>query len=286
MKTPLLHAVLFLTTTTLLHAFFALPGAAQELRVSAAASLADALREINEAHRRQTLTKVRLNLGASNLLARQIEEGAPVDVFLSADEARMDALEKNGLIDPATRQSLLSNSLAVVVPRDSSLVFKTFGDLTQPGIRRIATGDPESVPVGIYAREHLQKLNLWDQVRPRIVSTENVRAALAAVEAGNAEAGIVYKTDAAFSRTVKIGCEVPAGEGPRIVYPAAMVKSAKNRAAAQAYLTFLRSPAARSVFDKYGFVVLANPTQAPQPTQPTQPTPPGAAPRQSDPSTR
>ena len=231
-------------------------GPADELRVSAAASLADALKEIDRAFEQATGTGVRLNLGASSLLARQIEAGAPADVFFSADEARMDGLEKKGLIDPTTREAQLSNTLVVVVPADSTLALTSMKDLTAAAVRRIATGDPRAVPAGVYAKEHLQKIGVWKAVESRIVAMENVRAALAAVGSGNAEAGIVYKTDAAISKQVKIACEVPAGEGPRIVYPMAMVKAAGNVSGARAYLEFLDSAAAKKTFGKFGFVVL------------------------------
>ncbi|MDB6070530.1 MAG: modA [Verrucomicrobiales bacterium] len=256
----------------------ALPCPADSLRVSAAASLAEVLGEIDAAFTQETGTKVQLNLGASSLLARQIEEGAPVDLFISADEARMDGLEKQGLIDPATRRPLLSNSLTVVVPADSALVLNTISDLVQPGIRRIATGDPNTVPVGIYAKEHLQNLKIWTQLQPRIIAMENVRSALAAVESGNADAGIVYKTDAAISKKVKIACEVPAAEGPRIIYPVAVLKSSKNPLSSRAYVEFLRSASARESFGKFGFVLLPEKSSGPTAsTTPAAPAVPDAA---------
>lgn len=273
---PSLWFGLFLTLV------ISLPCPADNLRVSAAASLADVLGEIDAAYTKETGTRVQLNLGASSLLARQIEEGAPVDVFFSADEAKMDALEKKGLIEPSTRVPLLSNTLSVVVPSDSAFVLKSLSDLTQPGIRRIATGEPNTVPVGIYAKEHLQKLKIWTQLQPRIIATENVRSALAAVESGNADAGIVYKTDAAVSKKVKIACEVPAAEGPQIVYPVAILKSSKNPAASRTYLEFLQSHAARQAFEKSGFVVL--PEKTPDPTPTTVPAVPDAPARKSIPA--
>lgn len=229
------------------------------LRVSAAASLADVLKELNAAFEKETGTKVQLNLGASSLLARQIGEGAPVDVFFSADEVKMEGLAKNGLLEPGTREAQLSNTLVVVVPADSGLKLTSMKELDSPAIKRIATGDPRAVPVGVYAREHLQKLGIWPAVESKIVAMENVRAALAAVESGNAEAGIVYKTDAAISAKVKIACEVPAAEGPRIVYPTAIVKGARNGAEAAAWLAFVDRPASHKVFEKFGFVVLPEP---------------------------
>lgn len=231
-------------------------GAETELRVSAAASLADALKEIDVAFTHKTGIKVALNLGGSSTLARQIEAGAPADVFFSADAAKMDTLASKNLILTETRKDLLSNALVIVVPLDSALQIREAKDLTAAGIRRIATGDPKSVPVGVYARTWLETVGLWLAVSPKIVATDNVRAALAAVEAGNVEAGIVYKTDAAVSKKVKVACEIPALPDRKIVYPAAILKSSALPSQAQAYLDFLGSDSAQTTFTKFGFIVL------------------------------
>lgn len=229
---------------------------ADELRVSAAASLADVLKEIDAAFEKETGTKVQLNLGASSMLARQIEEGAPADVFFSADLAKMDALEKKGLIDAASKQEQLSNRLVVIIPKCSSLKISSLEDLAGSGVVHLVTGDPKAVPVGVYAKEVLEKMNLWEKVRSKIVAAENVRAALAVVESGNAEAGIVYKTDALFSSKVQIAYELPATDGPKIVYPMAILKEAKNGSAARKYLEFLDAESSHASFVKHGFVVL------------------------------
>jgi molybdate transport system substrate-binding protein len=228
--------------------------AAGEVTVFAAASLSDALRELAAAHEKATGDTVRLNLGASSILARQIEEGAPADLFFSADEAKMDDLARAGLIDPATRRSLLSNSLVIVVAADSGLQLRSAEDLTLPAIRRLAIAEPETVPAGIYARAYLRQKGLWEKVADKTIPTENVRAALAAVESGNVDAGIVYRTDALSSKKVRIACEVPRGAGPRISYPVAVVKGGGNPAGARRFLALLASPAGQSVFAKYGFV--------------------------------
>jgi molybdate transport system substrate-binding protein len=226
------------------------------LRVSAAASLADALKEIHGLYEKKTGGKIELNLGASSQLARQIEEGAPADVFISADLAKMEGLEKKGLVNVATKENQLSNALVVVVPSDSKLQIAGGKTLAESGVAKIAFADPKAVPAGIYAKEWLTKLNLWDKVEPKLIATENVRAALAAVESGNVDAGIVYKTDAAISKKVKIAFEVPASEGPVITYPMAALKSSAHAEAAKQYLDFLDTPEAKAVFEKFGFVVL------------------------------
>ena len=228
--------------------------AAGDVLVFAAASLSDALQELTAIEGRSTGDTVRLNLGASSTLARQIEAGAPADLFFSADEAKMDGLAKAGLIDPATRRSLLSNTLVIVVAADSPLQFHSAQDLTRPAIRQLALAEPESVPAGIYAREFLRHAGLWEKLTGKIVPTENVRAALAVVESGDVDAGIVYRTDALISRKVRIAWEVPVAEGPRISYPVAVVKGGGNPAGARRFLALLASARGRAVFAKYGFL--------------------------------
>ena len=226
-----------------------------EIQVFAAASLTEAVEEIAAAYEKTGRDEVVLNLGSSSNLARQIQEGAPADLFLSADEARMDGLAGRGLVLGGTRRSLLSNTLVIVVPADSRLRIGSARDLADPGIRRLAIAEPSSVPAGIYAREYLQSQGLWNAVSAKVVATENVRGALAAVESGNVEAGIVYRTDAGISKRVKIAYEVPAARGPKISYSAAVMARSGRREAARKFLAYLESPDARAVFRRYGFLV-------------------------------
>lgn len=228
---------------------------AGEVSVFAAASLTDALKEIGVAYEKGGGDHVVFNFAASNLLGRQIAEGAPADLFLSADEATMDRLERGGHMLPGTRKSLLSNRLVVVVPFDSNLEIRTIADLAGPRVRALAIAEPQTVPAGIYAKEYLQAQKLWSRVIDRVVPTENVRAALAAVEAGNADAGIVYKTDAGTSKKVKVAFEVPAAEGPRISYPCALVAESPRLEAARRFLAYLESPAGLAVFKRFGFEI-------------------------------
>lgn len=227
-----------------------------QVRVSAAASLGDVLKEIDVLFEKQTGITVELNLGASNALARQIEEGAPVDVFFSADLAKMEALEKKGLVVSSTQESQLSNALVIVVPADSTLVMGRAEDLRSDAVKKVAVGDPKAVPAGVYAKEWLTKLNLWTTVQPKLVPTESVRSALAVVESGNVEAGIVYKTDAAITKNVKVAFEVSGPEAPKITYPMALLKEAAHADAGHRYLEFLDSKEAVALFEKYGFIVL------------------------------
>jgi molybdate transport system substrate-binding protein len=228
---------------------------AAEINVYAAASLTDSLKEIAAGWEKQSGDKIHFSFGASSTLARQIQEGAPADLFFSADEAKMDALDKAGRIVKETRQSRLGNSLVVVVGADSSLTINSLANLTNASIKRLALADPKTVPAGIYSRECLEKLKLWSAIEPKVVPTDNVRAALAAVESGNVEAGMVYKTDAAISTKVKVAYQVPAADSPEISYPLALVKDAPHSDAAHKFLDYLDSDAVGKIFEKYGFVV-------------------------------
>jgi len=221
--------------------------------VFAAASLSDALREIGRNFEAWTGHRVVLSLGGSNDLARQIRAGAPAEVFVSASAERMDEVERAGLVRAGDRVNLLSNRLVVVVPVTAATALARAEDLV--GVGRLALGDPEAVPAGIYARQWLEKRGLWERVRDRVVPTLDVRAALAAVESGNADAGIVYRTDAAISKRVRVVLDVPVEEAPRIVYPAALLTASRGPAA-RAFYEHLRSPAARGVFERLGFEFL------------------------------
>ncbi len=234
--------------------FFA-RAAAAEIHVFAAASLSDSLKVIGAQYEKRAGDKPVFNFGASSFLARQIEQGAPADLFFSADEARMDALEREGLILPETRKSRLSNLLVVVAAADSPWAALSPADLAGTKVKHLSLADPDTVPAGIYAREYLRKIRVWPVVEPKIVRTDNVRAALAAVESGNVEAGIVYKTDAAISRKVKIVYEVPPGETPGISYPMAVLKEAKQVEASKAFWRYLGSEEAGRVFLRFGFIV-------------------------------
>ena len=225
------------------------------LHVSAAASLSDVLREIGGAYQKQSGDTVLFNFGASSLLARQIMEDAPADLFISADELWMDRLQQRGYIVKKSRKSILSNTLVIIVPSDSTLKIASAKDLADPSIRSIAVAEPQTVPAGMYAKEYLRKLKVWDRITMKLIPTDNVRGALAAVESGNVETGIVYKTDALISRVVRIAFEVPRDEGPKISYPIALVAESKQKAAAQRFIDYLQSAPAREVFRKYGFLL-------------------------------
>jgi molybdate transport system substrate-binding protein len=229
--------------------------AAATLRVSAATSLTDVLQAMASVYQTQTGDTLVFNFGASSLLVRQIQEGAPADLFISADEQKMDQLQHAHLIVAGSRRSILSNTLVIVIPGDSRLTIASPADLAGRSVRNIALAETQSVPAGIYAKQYLRQLGLWGKVVGKVIPTNNVRSALAAVESGNADAGIVYKTDALISKGVRVAYEVPLSVGPDISYPAAVVADSKQQAAAQRLLDFLQSPPAQEIFKKYGFVV-------------------------------
>jgi molybdate transport system substrate-binding protein len=230
--------------------------------IFAAASLKNALDAVDAAFANQTGIPVAASYDASSALMKQIDAGAPADVFISADQNWMDYGSRKKLIDDATRVSLLGNKLVLIAGKDSKINEVTIGpdlDLARlAGDGRIATGDARAVPVGIYAKAALQKLGLWDAVEPKLAMVGNVRAALVLVARGEAPLGIVYATDAKVEPAVKIIGVFPENLHEPIVYPAAATITAK--AAATPYLTFLRSAAARSIFESFGFSFLAKPS--------------------------
>ena len=231
---------------------------AQELTVFAAASLTDALKDVSALWVTAGHPALRMSFASSSTLARQIEEGAPVNVFASADEKWMDYLAQKNLIVADTRKDLLGNDLVLVVPANKPLhvtIGPGFDLLKLLGPNgRLAVGDPAHVPAGIYAEQALKQLGLWDGVSSRLASTLDVRAALLLVERGEAPAGIVYRTDAAVSKAVMVAGTFPADSHDPVAYPFAVVKSG-DTPQAHALLTFLAGPQARAVFLKRGFKV-------------------------------
>lgn len=221
--------------------------------VSAAVSLTEALESMSSGLEQRLGRAVVLNLGGSNSLARQIAAGAPVDVFISADTEQVQRLEASGRIAAGTAVPLLSNRLVVVTDPGRRLAIRSAEDLRAPGVRRVAMGDPAAVPAGVYARRWLERAGLWAAVQPKIVPGTSVRAALAAVDAGEADAAIVYATDARAARHAVVAFEVPADAAPPILYMAAIVADAPHPDGARALLRMLREPAATAVFERFGF---------------------------------
>jgi len=226
--------------------------APKEITVSAAISLKDALEKIKEEYTKEhPEVKIIYNLGSSGALQKQIEQGAPVDLFISAGVSQMDQLAEKGLLEPDSRINLLSNELVVVVPKDSRKV-KEFADLAGPAVKKVALGLPETVPAGMYAKESLVNLKLWDQLQPRLVMANDVRQVLTYVETGNVDAGFVFRSDALMGKNVKVALAVPDGLHKPIVYPAAVLKNAPQKAAAREFLNYLASPQGMGIFEQYG----------------------------------
>src|SRR6516165_8630877 len=240
------------------------PAVAEEktLTVFAAASMKNALDDIDAAFTAKTGVKITASYAASSTLAKQIEQGAPADIFVSADTDWMDYAAARKSINEATRINLLGNSLVLIAPKDSKIGDVTIGagfDLAKlAGDGRIATGDVKAVPVGKYAKAALEKLGAWAAVEPKFAMADSVRAALTLVARGEAVLGIVYSTDARVEPGVKIIGTFPPDSHPPIIYPVAATATAK--AEANDYLAFLRSQTAKTVFEKYGFVYLIDPT--------------------------
>jgi len=230
---------------------------AAQVTVFAAASLTDSLKQIAANYEKVSGDNIVFNFAASGILSRQIEAGAPADIFFAADETKADALEKKGLLVSGTRTSLLGNSLVIVTPTGAAAIHAPT-ELTNAAVQHIALGELKTVPCGTYAKAYLEKLLLWPVIANKVVPCESVRAVLAAVESGNVDAGFVYKTDAAISKKVKVAYEVPAGDAPKISYPLALLKDAPQPEAAKKFITYLNSGAATTVFQKFGFIVLSS----------------------------
>lgn len=240
------------------------PASAQDksLTVFAAASMKNALDDIDAAFTAKTDVKITVSYAASSALAKQIEQGAPADVFMSADTDWMDYAVNKKAINTPSRVNLLGNSIVLIAPKDSSVdkvvIGQGFDLATLAGNGKIATGDVSAVPVGKYAKAALEKLGAWRAAEPKFAMAESVRAALTLVARGEAALGIVYSTDARIEPGVKIVGTFPADSHPPIIYPVAATATAKPESTS--YLGFLRSAAAKAIFEKYGFSFLVSPT--------------------------
>lgn len=258
-----LHRRQFIGALCALFALAAAPMPAQakdqSVTIFAAASLTEALTEIGDLYAKAGHARPTFNFAGSSTLARQIEQGAQADLFFSADEPWMDYVAERNLIDPATRISLLSNTLVLAAPAD-----KPFTIDVKPGFDlagalqggKLSLADPDSVPAGKYAKAALVSLGAWDSVQKFVVRSDNVRSALRFVESGDAAAGIVYRTDAIASQKVKVAGTFPESSHPKISYPVAVLKG-PNAKAAKAFEKFLKSPQAKAVFKKRGFQIMA-----------------------------
>jgi molybdate transport system substrate-binding protein len=246
-----LIAMLFFTVAT------GAEPAPRPVTVFAAASLTDALEQLGDEFTRSTGVKVRFSFAASSVLARQVEAGAGADMFLSADQAWMDYLQQRGRIQQSTRRNLLGNRLALIAPADSTLqltIAPGFALLQSLGGRRLAMGDPDSVPAGRYAKSALTSLGVWQDVEDRLVRAEDARHALMFVARGEVPLGIVYASDAHIDQDVRIIDVFPADSHPPIIYPVALTRGASAEAAR--FLDFVQGPAGQAAFEHQGFELL------------------------------
>lgn len=226
------------------------------LTIAAAASLTDVTKDIAAQYKKvQPNVTLTFTYGSSGALQTQIEQGAPVDIFMSAATKQMDALVKKNLIDTSTRKNLLENKVVLITPKNSTLGIKSFNDLASSKVKKIAVGDPKSVPAGQYANQVFSSLKIADKIKSKLNLGTDVRQVLTWVESGNVDCGVVYSTDAKTSSKITVVCDAPAGSCDKVVYPVAVVKSSKQAAAAADFLKFLQTPEVSTLFEKYGFAV-------------------------------
>ena len=227
-----------------------------ELTVAAAASLTEVSKELAKAYEDAAPnTKLTFTYGASGALQTQIEQGAPVDIFLSAAQKQMDALEEQGMLLEGSRINLLENKVVLIAPADSAKDIREFEDAATDTVGKIAIGDPASVPAGEYAKKAFSSLGVWDAVNAKANLGTDVRQVLTWVGNGDVDAGVVYSTDAKTTEKVKVVAEAPEGSVDKIIYPSAGLSRTQHADAAKAFIQFLQSDAAQKCFEKYGFIM-------------------------------
>lgn len=227
-----------------------------EILVSAAASMTDVLQELAEDYKNiEPLTTLTFTFGSSGALQTQIEEGAPADIFMSAAQKQMTALEEKDIIVKESKKTLLVNKVVLIAPKDSTLAISSFEDITKDEVKKIALGDPAGVPVGQYSEEVFTSLGILDQVNSKAVLASDVRTVLTWVESGEVDCGVVYATDASTSDKVKVITEAPEGSHKEVTYPVAVIKSSANVERAQEFLEYLSTEEAAKTFEKYGFAM-------------------------------
>lgn len=225
----------------------------KEVLVLAAASLTDVLTELATTYKDTTGVTVTFSFASSGALQTQIESGSPADIFFSAAQKQMDALEEKGLIEIDTRKNLLENKVVLITPVDSTLNIKSFNDLANPNVKKIGLGEPKSVPVGQYSEEILNNLSILDIVKSKSIYGSDVRNVLSWVETGEVDCGIVYETDAKIANNINIITQAPEGSHKRVIYPIAIINSSSNVEEAQKFIDYISTDSSMEIFKRYGF---------------------------------
>ena len=228
----------------------------KEILVLAAASLTDVLTELANNYKTETGTTVTFSFASSGALQTQIEAGSPADIFFSAAQKQMDALQEKDLIDTDTRKDLLENKVVLISPTNSTLHIKSFTDMTNANVTKIGLGEPKSVPVGQYSEEILSNLSILDTVKQKAVYGSDVRNVLSWVRTGEVDCGIVYATDAQIANDINIIAEAPEGTHKKVIYPIATIKSSANKEEAKKFIDYISNDKAAEAFKNYGFTVI------------------------------
>ncbi|PLV61470.1 molybdate ABC transporter substrate-binding protein [Brachyspira pilosicoli] len=228
----------------------------KEIYVLAAASLTDVLTELANNYKKETSTEIIFSFASSGALQAQIEASAPADIFFSAAQKQMNALEEKGLIDSETRKDLLENKVVLISPKNSNLNIKSFTDITNSNVKKLGLGEPKSVPVGQYSEEILSNLSILDIAKEKAVYGSDVRNVLDWVETAEVDCGIVYATDAKIAKNINIIAEAPEGTHKKVIYPISIIKSSQNKEEAKKFIEYISTDKSKEIFQNYGFTVV------------------------------
>ena len=228
----------------------------KEIYVLAAASLTDVLTELANNYKKETSTEIIFSFASSGALQAQIEASAPADIFFSAAQKQMNALEEKGLIDSETRKDLLENKVVLISPKNSNLNIKSFTDITNSNVKKLGLGEPKSVPVGQYSEEILSNLSILDIAKEKAVYGSDVRNVLDWVETAEVDCGIVYATDAKIAKNINIIAEAPEGTHKKVIYPISIIKSSQNKEEAKKFIDYISTDKSKEIFQNYGFTVV------------------------------
>lgn len=228
----------------------------KEIYVLAAASLTYVLTELANNYKQETSTEIIFSFASSGALQAQIEASAPADIFFSAAQKQMNALEEKGLIDSETRKDLLENKVVLISPKNSNLNIKSFTDITNSNVKKLGLGEPKSVPVGQYSEEILSNLSILDIAKEKAVYGSDVRNVLDWVETAEVDCGIVYATDAKIAKNINIIAEAPEGTHKKVIYPISIIKSSQNKEEAKKFIDYISTDKSKEIFQNYGFTVV------------------------------